>query len=115
MLAPFESHMADLRVTREAFGAPGIEPRWTHGGKDGVVTAYSLASRVWFTLWNGAVTEVYYPTVDRPQLRDLQLSFPMARRFSMRRSGCRRTRSRCRATPWPTARRPSNPTGGTAC
>lgn len=73
MPAPFESHMADLRVTREAFGAPGIEPRWTHGGKDGVVTAYSLASRVWFTLWNGAVTEVYYPTVDRPQLRDLQL------------------------------------------
>lgn len=65
--------MADLRVTREAFGSPGIEPRWTHGGKDGVGTAYSLASRIWFTLWNGAVTEVYYPTVDRPQLRDLQL------------------------------------------
>lgn len=58
---------------REAFGWPGIEPRWTHGGKEGVGTAYAASSRVWFTLWNGIVTEVYFPTVDRPQLRDLQL------------------------------------------
>jgi glucoamylase len=56
----------------EAFGQPGIEPRWTHGGKDGVGTAYASSSRIWFTFWNGIVTEVYYPTVDRPQLRDLQ-------------------------------------------
>jgi glucoamylase len=56
----------------EAFGWPGMEPRWTHGGKDGVGTAYAASSRVWFTFWNGIVTEVYYPTVDRPQLRDLQ-------------------------------------------
>ena len=35
-------------------------------------TAYAASSRVWFTFWNGIVTEVYYPTVDRPQLRDLQ-------------------------------------------
>lgn len=57
---------------RQAFGRPGIEPRWTHGGKDGVGTAYSANSRIWFTLWNGIITEVYYPTVDRPQIRDLQ-------------------------------------------
>lgn len=56
----------------EAFGWPGIEPRWTHGGKDGVGTAYAASSLVWFTFWNGIITEVYYPTVDRPQLRDLQ-------------------------------------------
>jgi glucoamylase len=56
----------------KAFGWPGIEPRWTHGGKDGVGTAYAASSRVWFTFWNGIITEVYYPTVDRPQLRDLQ-------------------------------------------
>src|ERR1035441_8173984 len=48
----------------KAFGWPGIEPRWTHGGKDGVGTAYAASSRVWFTFWNGIVTEVYYPTVD---------------------------------------------------
>lgn len=56
----------------EAFGRPGIQPRWTHGGKDGVGTAYSASSLIWFTLWNGIVTEVYYPNVDRPQVRDLQ-------------------------------------------
>ncbi|MGZ8450269.1 MAG: glycoside hydrolase family 15 protein [Candidatus Deferrimicrobiaceae bacterium] len=56
----------------EAFGGPGIPPRWTHGAKDGVGTAYASSSRLWFTIWNGVVTEVYYPTVDRPQLRDLQ-------------------------------------------
>ncbi|MFZ0212389.1 MAG: glycoside hydrolase family 15 protein [Candidatus Acidiferrales bacterium] len=55
-----------------AFGQPGIHPRWTHGGKDGVGTAYSASSQIWFTFWNGIITEVYYPTVDRPQLRDLQ-------------------------------------------
>ena len=56
----------------EAFGKPGIEPRWTHSNKDGVGTAYSASSHLWFTIWNGIVTEVYYPTIDRPQLRDLQ-------------------------------------------
>ncbi len=35
-------------------------------------TAYAASSRIWFTFWNGIVTEVYYPAVDRPQLRDLQ-------------------------------------------
>jgi glucoamylase len=56
----------------EAFGRPGVEPRWARSNKDGVGTAYSAASRLWFTLWRGIVTEVYYPTIDRPQLRDLQ-------------------------------------------
>ena len=56
----------------DAFGKPGIEPRWTHSNKDGVGTAYSASSHLWFTVWDGIVTEVYYPTVDRPQLRDLE-------------------------------------------
>ncbi|MGC1417538.1 MAG: glycoside hydrolase family 15 protein [Candidatus Acidiferrum sp.] len=60
------------KATGAAFGHPGIPPKWTHGNKDGVGTAYADSSRIWFTLWNGAITEVYHPTVDRPQLRDLQ-------------------------------------------
>lgn len=64
--------MPNVRGAREAFGYPGMEPRWTHGSKDGVGTAYAASSRLWFTLWNGIVTEIYYPTVDRPQIRDLQ-------------------------------------------
>ncbi len=58
--------------TPDAFGQPGIEPRWTQGSKDGVGTAYSGDSRVWFTVWNGCLTEAFYPTVDRAQIRDLQ-------------------------------------------
>ena len=57
---------------KQAFGWPGTEPRWTNGAKDGVGTAYAASSRIWFTFWDGIVTEVYHPTVDRPQLRDLQ-------------------------------------------
>lgn len=64
--------MARFRGDRQAFGGPGIEPRWTQGNKEGVGTAYSGDSHVWFTLWRGCVTEVYYPTIDRPQIRDLQ-------------------------------------------
>jgi hypothetical protein len=59
-------------VGKEAFGKPGIEPRWTHSNKAGIGTAYSASSHLWFTVWNGIVTELYYPTVDRPQLRDLE-------------------------------------------
>jgi glucoamylase len=57
---------------KDAFGKPGIGPRWTHSDKAGVGTAYSASSHLWFTVWDGIVTEVYYPTIDRPQLRDLQ-------------------------------------------
>lgn len=64
--------MVKFRDRSEAFGSPGIAPRWTHADKDGVGTAYSADSRIWFTIWNGVVTEVYNPTVDRPQIRDLQ-------------------------------------------
>lgn len=65
--------MTRFRGTRDAFGAPGIEPKWTRGDKDGLGTAYHAASRVWFTMQRGIVTECYYPTIDRPQTRDLQL------------------------------------------
>ena len=60
------------RRPKVAFGKPGLEPRWTHGNKDGVGTAYSGGSRIWFTIFRGVITETYFPTIDRPQLRDLQ-------------------------------------------
>jgi glucoamylase len=68
-------------AAKGAFGKPGIEPRWTHSNKSGVGTAYSASSHLWFTIWNGIVTEVYYPTVDRPQLRDLQYLITDSRTF----------------------------------
>src|SRR5258705_680979 len=57
---------------QSAFGHPGIEPRWTRSAKDAVGTAYSASSRVWYSLSSGILNEIYYPTIDRPQIRDLQ-------------------------------------------
>ncbi|MCG3117744.1 MAG: glycoside hydrolase family 15 protein [Candidatus Manganitrophus sp. SA1] len=56
----------------EAFGGPGMPPRWTRSEKEGIGTAYHTASRVWFTLSHGILNEVYFPTVDRPQIRDME-------------------------------------------
>ncbi len=64
--------MVKFRDQSQAFGTPGMAPLWTHANKDGIRTACFTASRVWFAVWNGVLAEVYYPTVDRPQIRDLQ-------------------------------------------
>src|SRR5258707_13539546 len=69
------------KVTHRAPGGPGIEPRWTHGAKLAVGTAYSTSSRVWYTLDAGCVTEIYYPTIDTPQIRDLQFLFTDGKTF----------------------------------
>jgi glucoamylase len=69
------------RGNRLAFGGPGMAPRWSHSNKDGVGTAYSADARLWFTLWRGAVSEVYYPRIDRPQLRDLEFLLTDGRSF----------------------------------
>jgi glucoamylase len=58
-----------------AFGAPGVAPRWTSSEKDAVSTAYAASSRVWFTVSHGTLNEIYYPTIDRPQTRDMELLF----------------------------------------
>src|SRR5437870_4719194 len=57
---------------QHAWGWPGIESRWTSSAKDGIGTAYSTASKVWYTISHGILNEVYFPTIDRPQIRDLQ-------------------------------------------
>jgi glucoamylase len=62
----------DLLGNSLAFGAPGIEPRWTSSAKEGVGTAYHTSCRVWFTLSHGIVNEIYYPHVDKPNTRDFQ-------------------------------------------
>ncbi len=53
-------------------GAPGRDAQWASAGKDGVGTANTLDSKVWFTLREGVLTEVYYPTVDVANVQELQ-------------------------------------------
>lgn len=45
-------------------------PTWAPAAKDAVGTALGT-SRLWFTLAQGIVTEVYYPRLDIPQLKDM--------------------------------------------
>jgi glucoamylase len=52
-------------------GHPGLPPRWTSSAKDGVGTSFNSQSRVWFTISNGIINEVYYPNVDQANTRDL--------------------------------------------
>ena len=61
-----------LEQQGEAFGAPGVLPRWTSSVKDAVGTAYSASSRLWFTCSHGILNELYHPTIDRAQVRDME-------------------------------------------
>ncbi|HEV2763004.1 MAG TPA: hypothetical protein VGV38_08420, partial [Pyrinomonadaceae bacterium] len=53
-------------------GAPGRDAQWESAGKQGVGTSNTLESNVWFTLRDGVMTEVYFPTVDIANSRLLQ-------------------------------------------
>src|SRR6476646_2171665 len=64
--------MDSPKLANSAPGGPGMPPRWTRGAKEAVGTAYSTASHVWYTVAAGILTEVFYPTIDTPQIRDLQ-------------------------------------------
>lgn len=52
--------------------APGADAHWESAGKQGIGTANSLASKIWFTLQGGALTEVFHPTADAANVQNLQ-------------------------------------------
>lgn len=67
--------MPRFRGERLAFGAPGIPATWAPANKQGLGTAYSPQSRVWFTIAQGVLSEIFYPRIDTPQMRDLEFLF----------------------------------------
>jgi len=60
---------------QRAPGGPGIDAHWPSAAKDGFGTATSLRSKIWFTLTNGVMSEVYYPTLDTPNTQSLRFIF----------------------------------------
>ena len=52
-----------------ARGGPGSQPRWTSGAKTLVGTAQSARSRIWFTVNDGVLAEIYFPDVDQANTR----------------------------------------------
>jgi glucoamylase len=63
---------APVGTSGVAPGAPGATADWAPADKHGFGTSKTLASKVWFTLESGELTEVYYPRLDTPSYRDLQ-------------------------------------------
>ncbi len=56
---------------RKAKGGPGAQSRWSSGAKTLVGTSTSSRSRIWFTINNGALAEVYHPDVDQANTRSV--------------------------------------------
>jgi glucoamylase len=48
------------------------DAQWPTAAKNGFGTSNTLASKVWFTLADGVMTEVFYPTIDMPGVQSLQ-------------------------------------------
>ncbi|HEU4990649.1 MAG TPA: glycoside hydrolase family 15 protein [Gemmatimonadaceae bacterium] len=61
-------------AAQTAPGGPGALPTWTNAAKDGLGTSLTSASKVWFTLEGGILTEVYYPRVDMADVHGLEFA-----------------------------------------
>src|SRR3954465_12969397 len=53
-------------------GGPGKDAYWATAAKQGIGTSATLESKVWFTLADGEMTEVYYPDVTTANVTLLQ-------------------------------------------
>lgn len=52
----------------------GNDAKWESAGKQGVGTALSERSKIWFTLQGGSLTEVFYPTADMANVQLLEFA-----------------------------------------
>lgn len=57
---------------------------WLPANKTGFGTSYTTASNVWFTLQNGRLSEVYYPRIDIPSVRNLDFIVTDGKTFATR-------------------------------
>src|SRR3954464_11019745 len=77
---------AALAVGGPAPGAPGAPAIWTPANKTGFGTSTTTTSKVWHTLQDGKLTEVFYPNLGTPSVRDLQFIVSDGKTFPERES-----------------------------
>jgi glucoamylase len=53
--------------------AQGVDAHWPTAAKNGFGTSASGTSKVWFTLANGVMTELFFPTLDVPNVQIMQM------------------------------------------
>jgi glucoamylase len=76
---------AQQAVRPSAPGYPGAAATWSRGDKDGFGTAIgALNSKVWYTLNDGTLSEVYFPRIDTEGSRDTQFVVTDGSTFSDR-------------------------------
>lgn len=69
------------RTPKRAKGKPGAKPHWTAGAKALVGTAASSRSRIWYTVGNGILNEIYFPDVDQANTRSVRFLITDANGF----------------------------------
>ncbi len=74
-------------------GAPGVVSHFGLARKDCLGTARGKASKTWFTVAGGVLSDVYYPTVDNTEVQTLSTSSPTG--------GPSPTCTATRRSPWP--------------
>jgi glucoamylase len=72
---------APAAANAPAPGAPGARHTWAPADKHGFGSATALGSHVWFTVRQAELTDVYYPDLGTPSLRDLQFAVTDGRTF----------------------------------
>ncbi|KFF60526.1 glucan 1,4-alpha-glucosidase [Cryobacterium sp. MLB-32] len=66
------SPQSAMRVTAEATDAPGAVSHQSQSRKDCIGTARNDRSKIWFTVANGILSDVYAPTVDATNVETMQ-------------------------------------------
>ena len=65
-------------------GGPGGKADWLPANKTGFGTSHTTLSKVWFTLEGGRLSEVYYPYLDTPSVRNLDFMITDGHSFALR-------------------------------
>ena len=72
VLAPAATAQTATAVVSPATDGPGALSHFDLARKDCLGTARNTTSKVWFTLANGVLSDVYYPTIDNTNVETLQ-------------------------------------------
>src|SRR6476660_9278504 len=74
IIAVFHIFIFTLSSSSQAIapGGPGADAQWSTAAKQGIGTSADTRSKVWFTLAQGVMTEVYYPDVTTANVHLLQ-------------------------------------------
>ena len=71
-VAPAPADSPVVTPTIAATDGPGALSHFDLARKDCIGTARNSTSKVWFTLANGVLSDVYYPTIDNTNVESLQ-------------------------------------------